>query len=233
MDIVGGLRETSQHESEPSGPQAPGDDGQRCGETPRQGKEASGVGFDRASLSHALAKLILCNESNFCYLNASIVALLWASICRHDFKLEHWGQAALLIAETIISNSNPISLRLQQWLHPVLHDWGMDGDQGDPAEFISMVLQGLKFPDIDMTWERRVLHHDAVCCADKGAQWQPLVLQFPGDLFATLPIPQMTLQNLIHAWHHHHGMITAMLRMSPLLCLQVDRYIQQDDGTVR
>ena len=43
----------------------------------------------------------------------------------------------------------------------------------------------------------------------------------------------MTLQTLVTEWHQHHGMITALLHSSPLVCLQVDRYIQLEDGTLR
>ena len=184
---------------------------------------------NRRRLQSAVSKLILGNDSNHCFANASVTALLWAMLSRSDFQFEHWGCRASQVVQFLTMNTDQaLFLSQHDWFDGIFTEWHNADIQGDPTEFISFVMKQLPFQGYDMTWERRIQIVDQIQSNDTSAACSPLVLRFPPDLHSQ-NAPYLSLQTLIDTWHNQDGMITALLDASPLICLQLDRYVHSDD----
>ena len=180
----------------------------------------------RHALQVALGTLVLVNTGNHCYINAALMAALWAIVSRTDFRLTDLGQQATLIFDHIMNHQRqPQNLAIQPWLQEVLNTWPDMVNQGDPVEFISHVLRGLRLGGFNLKWERRVLVHDAVRLMDQNDMYRPLTLQFQADDPVALRYGYSSLQDMIDLWISQYGMQTALVNPSPLVCLHIDRFI--------
>ena len=63
----------------------------------------------------------------------------------------------------------------------------------------------------------------ATSVKDQSDRHSPIVLHVDPALANGHKI---RLQTLIHSWHNHVGMQTALTRYTPLFCLQIDRHVQ-------
>ncbi|CAL1131358.1 unnamed protein product, partial [Cladocopium goreaui] len=151
-------------------------------------------------LRAAMSNMVLHNDRNDCFINAAVTATLWTFLSRSDFEPSFLGPQATLIAESVL---------------------------GDPVEFISHVLRGMRFEGFDMTWERRVQINDTVRVMDQSAADRPLTVQFDLMDIETSPLDYTSLQTMLNSWSSQYGMHTALKARTPLLCIHVDRYINQ------
>ena len=105
LEPPGSFVEDAYNASKPSSSTAAESSGQReeCWE--RQSQALSHVDpFDRRALLSALSLIVLLNPSNQCYINAAMMATLWAILSRTDFQPSDLGPKATLIASCIISS---------------------------------------------------------------------------------------------------------------------------------
>lgn len=182
----------------------------------------------RQALQLALGTMILVNAGNHCYINAAMMAALWAIVSRTNFTLPDLGSQATLIYEQCINHRNhPMNLATQSWFQAVMDSWPNHSNQGDPVEFISHVLGGLRLGGFNLKWERRVMIHDAVRLMDQSDMHRPLTVQFQVDDPVALRYGYSSLQDMIDLWSNQYGMKTALVHPSPLVCVHIDRYINQ------
>ena len=102
----------------------------------------------------------LLNDENHCYSNASMLSFLWAMLSRRSFTLGDLGtfdKPLSAILQTRTHSLQPIALSAYM---PALFDtWRLKhqhGEQGDPGEFTSHMLQQGNGLAVNMAWEKRV-----------------------------------------------------------------------------
>ena len=182
----------------------------------------------RHALQLALGTMVLVNAGNHCYINAAMMAALWAIVSRTNFTLMDLGSQATLIYEQLMNHrSHPMNLAHQSWFQAVMHSWPNHSNQGDPVEFISHVLGGLRLGGFNLKWERRVLINDAVRLMDQSDMHRPLTVQFQADDPVALRYGYSSLQDMLDLWSNQYGMKTALIHPSPLVCVHIDRYFNQ------
>ena len=185
----------------------------------------------RQALMIALGTLVLVNAGNHCYINAAMMAALWAIVSRNDFTLTDLGTQATLIFDHIMNHQRqPMHLASQPWLADVMQTWPNTSNQGDPVEFISHVLKGLSLGGFNLKWERRVLINDTVRVMDQSDTFRPLTVQFQADDPVALRYGYSSLQDMLDVWATQYGMQTALVSPSSLICVHIDRYIDSGAG---
>ena len=207
--------------------------GEECGE--RQTPEAVTMQEeDRLALQLALGRTALLNEGNHCYINAAMMATLWAIASRTDLKLSDLGpQAAQIVHCLQTHQGEPFSLAAQPWFLPVLQSWNNPQNQGDPVEFMTHVLGCLQFGGFDLKWERRVQIHDSARKMDQSDSQRPLIVQFDSADPTINAYGYTSLQYMIDSWAGQYGMKTALTSPSPLVCVHIDRYVHQGTSAVQ
>ena len=115
LESTGSITQGAYDASKPSGAAVAGQ-GEECRE--RQISSMTNVElFDRHALLTALSMLVLLNDQNQCYVNAAMMATLWAILSHADFQPSDLGPKATLIASCILSSAsgpvyNPCSTAL-------------------------------------------------------------------------------------------------------------------------
>ena len=211
----------------------PGLAGQRTRETPTdndsQGQRQISQEGLILELRSAFAFLCLTNEGNWCYLNTMVLTTLWTILSCSDFKISHWGPMGHRIAAFILdAGTQPMDLLTCSWLFPVLNQWHSNGEQGDPVEFLTTLLQGLSIPGIEWKWERRVQIGLSCSIRDQSTACSPLIMYIdPEQAHADW----ITLPSLIHSWHEYMGMHTALVGQPHFVCIHLDRTNLAGNGT--
>ena len=182
----------------------------------------------RSTLLAALSQLAFSNAGNQCYMNAAMMAILRALLSRTDFQMSDLGPQAILIVQCLMTFAlGPISLAVQTWFSDVLQSWPNPTHQGDPVEFLSHVLRGLHFGGFNMKWERRVQINDATRIMDQSDALRPITVQFDAQDPDAIQYGYTALQTMLNSWETQFGMQTALTAPDALLCIHVDRYMNQ------
>ena len=207
----------------------------REGEKPEQiQREVQGAGLtnldERRQLCLNLSRLVLGNDSNWCFANVTMYGLLWTLLCHLDQDFISWGLHSESLHQFILENAlHVVMLNTTPWFVQLLECWGRPQTQQDCGEFIHATLAWLDSPAIDMSWERRCEIDGAVRRHDTGGTHMPLLLQFTHDLAMS---DTCTFAQLIRVWHQADGMQAALQRAAPILCIQVDRMFTAPSGLV-
>ena len=189
--------------------------------------------WERLVLMDALSRLTLSNTGNQCFVNAAVMATLWAILSRVDFQFSDLGPEATLIASSIMSFSlGPLTLADQTWFQDVLHSWPNPTNQGDPVEFLSHVLRGMHFGGFNMKWERRMQINEIIRVMDHNDALRPITVQFDELDPDAIQHGYTALQTMINSWESQYGMQTALTDPTALVCIHVDRFVHQGKSSV-
>lgn len=177
--------------------------------------------------------LKLRNHGLYCYANSSFLSILWAVMTRLQFALDDLGQMATSLVELLLCyDGSPTLLVDIPFLQPIMRKWAEQWDTrktADSAEFTHF-LMGFFFTQVTnvcLHWERREADGDDIAIVDKSAEQTPTMLHLSHGM---LHQEHVTLQELLHIWRQVDGRVTAFLRPSQLLCLQIQRHIETADG---
>ena len=178
----------------------------------------------------ALASASLGNDANWCYINATFLATMWAFLCNLRFPDEFWGPLADDLVSSCLSLAGKSAMLCDlPWMAILLRNWGDTSEQGDAVEFLQYMLRGLSFAGFTFQWERRVQMGLLTSVRDQNDAYSPIVLHVDP---ATAIEGRIRLRDMIHAWHDHMGMLTALTAPTDLLCVHINRFVHSGDGTV-
>eukprot|EP00435_Cladocopium_sp_Y103_P031463 s539_g8.t1 len=224
---VGGLHpDVSGHQEEQS-------------QRPWQGEDSIQSGSlipDMAILLHVLSHLALSNDSNWCFANATTFCLLWTMLtvqCEPEYLGERF---AALLQFLPCHNMQPVALASLHWFQEFLQSWGsfrgsQRERQQDTSEFTAALLEWLRAPAINQTWEKRLDENDRIRAFDIGGSCTPVSISFPMT-HAHLPDFEFTLSDLLWRWSQVDGMTTALVCAPQILCVHLDRFYQDADGNL-
>ena len=85
---------------------------------------------------------------------------------------------------------------------------------------------------INLRWQRRLETADGVISMDENSCHSPVVLQFDTYLLTEFQDHPVPIQNMIEQWFSGQGMRAAFTQVSTLICFQIDRLVDQGDGSV-
>ena len=171
----------------------------------------------RAHPSHdVIRKLQLLNSTSICYINAFVLAYLWA--CGSLDATDHQCYGACTQAwRHVLYARKPISIiSLLSWRF-LLRGWASLNQQHDVAEFAYFALCRFQPSVCFGTWQARQSRSGECTVTDAG------------DLFAALPLHLTAettihqLQDLVDGWHRQAA-VHALLHPPTLLFLQILRY---------
>ena len=162
-----------------------------------------------APLSAAwLERLVLGNPSNYCYMNASVLALLHA-LKEQIAHCRALGSLAVL-CQGAVRAGRPLILSSQLVVRSLLRAWTFDHRQHDAAEFTHKLLCGLGLGD--PVWEARFEDLEGVHTPHAGGG--PITLHMPEENCA--------LQAIINKWSAQ-GYVHALTRQDTGVALQLAR----------
>ena len=177
-----------------------------------KGPQCSAVTID-AEARHALRakalQLVLENPGNACYANSSILALIWASLSRQEFKFQDWGPRSTILQQLLQhGNGTPFSLAHEPWFVRLIDGWIEEGEQADSAEFSHMLSSWTAMPAISNSWERPVQMEQNYVRHDSGDQYMPLTLQMDPQMIqhdevSLSALPQVLEHRTGNAGGHH------------------------------
>ena len=245
-DVVGGVdreqcvgtlrsqRQATQFDAEPPGttdPDAPGQGPQREGQGQTLLTRTIPADQLRPQLRTCLSQLVLENPGNNCFANASLLAVLWAMLSSDTWTTVQWGERSFELQQLLATAVHqPCTLIHLSWFQQLMNDWASSTEQGDPVEFTTHLLDGLRFQGFNFTWERRIQIGAVVECNDVGRTTTPLTFQIDPDL---LEDEFIQLRHLVPAWVNQHGMQRALCQSTPLLCIHLERHIQHSSGRLQ
>ena len=176
------------------------------------------VPADRAF--QALCSVRLRNYNNYCYVNSSILAILWSAICLSG-DLEALGSQrgafqAILSARTMIQVSSlmPWVLLLQGWRH--------EGRQHDAVEFIQFLQLRFRGSLLLGQWEAR----------RADPQTRVLDMDAHGWVFCSMECDSHSLQDHLDAWSQQAS-VHAFVRPPQSIRIVLQRYLRGDDGVLK
>ena len=206
---VGTLRSQCQATRLDAEPSSPADSG-----TPGQGHQREGQGQNllthiipddqlRPQLRTYLSQLVLDNPGNNCFANASLIAVLWAMLSSDTWTSVQWGERSSELQRLLrTAVQQPCTLIQFSWFQQLMNAWDNSMEQGDPVEFTTHLLDGMRFQGFNFTWERRIQIGAVTECNDVGRHTTPLTVQIDPDL---LEDEFIQLRHLVHAWVNQHG----------------------------
>lgn len=173
------------------------------------------------------------NNDSWCYMNAVWYVFLWGAAAARNFQSDHWGQHASTIQAMLTAVSRePALLNDLRAIAAIHNPWIAEqgNQQSDATEFLQYLLQQLALPQVDNTWERRVVTNQGVEPDDQNVLNAPINLQMT---IAHMNMTFTTLQPMIDSWSGDRGMVTALMNGKGQCCFTIDRNVQTvDKGTV-
>ena len=168
----------------------------------------------------AILALSLGNGSNLCYMNAALLAELWAC-CMTDTFVWHavgeWKEPLLRLLSC--SNQHQVLTDLG-CLSQLLHSWFTNhepGTQQDSAEFVGWLRHAMHGDEhggqSTSKWEARL----EAATEDSGQLYAPILLQQTKNGVCTI-------QDLINLWHDQAPFHWGFTPNTTTVCLQVNRY---------
>ena len=185
--------------------------------SPAPEEAASQVGMPRQA--RLILDLVLPNEGETCYANASVFALLWQAAWAPTW--EHLPQSWVhAITEGRASTLSLLRFQLLGWPQP--------RSQHDVAEFLGFIVPRIRWPPTQVQWERRTMQDGGIIC---DCQRQGAVFSLdPPDGMCTSEV-----QQAITDWHSQaDGLMTHALISTPdWLLIQLPRFRVGAQGMVK
>ena len=125
-----------------------------------------------------------------------------------------------------------MDLRGHQWMAEGMTQWQTlrHGGQQDYSDFLAFMLGWMGANSVSQNFERRFEEKQKIAVAEKGGKHAPVTLHT--DLWKNLTEPT-PLGLVIQSWHEQHGMKTALMVASSIICLQVCRFENMDQPDCR
>ena len=185
--------------------------GPGCSETPRH---------DQVIVRH-----IFVNHGNSCYMNALVQTITWALLLS-GADASVMGRGAEFFNYIANVEQRIDLLQVRGW-QDIIAEWTEAQRQHDVCEFLQHVLEYLRAPIFQGTWQARQLVNSegAVRCIDwgHGTQAIPLHLpRIPPGLSKTLEV-----QNLVDLWHKDRDRTTCFQAPPKILFLQLMRFTKK------
>ena len=181
----------------------------------------------KAEICGLMQHVKLLNDDNHCYSNASLLSCLWAMLSRRSFTLGDLGRISMPLSQILHTRIQSLqSVALSAYMPTLFDTWHekhRHGEQGDPGEFISHMLQQGPILAVNMAWEKRVQVNagndmNVTQIEDVGTSLQPLLLHPITD-----DQSEVSLQQAMNAWSQDDGMCRALQHASNLLVCQFER----------
>ena len=172
----------------------------------------------------AILALSLGNGSNICYMNAALLAELWACCMNDTFVWHKVGAWKDPLIRLLASSDQHWVLTETSCLGHLLHSWFTNhepGTQQDSAEFVGWLRQAMHGDAYGglstSTWEARL----EAATEDSGHLYAPILLQQTKD-------GDCTIQDLINLWHDQAPFHCGFSAGTTTVCLQVNRFPAMD-----
>eukprot|EP00438_Fugacium_kawagutii_P035267 Skav227226 [mRNA] locus=scaffold2048:531232:534006:- [translate_table: standard] len=181
----------------------------------------------RMELQKKVLQLTLANPRNLCAANATIVAWLWATLQTEKPLSDLWGKQASAILKWLcdLPFGERVNLLQAPWLADLMAAWGSFEQQVDATEYVQMLI-GEHAPAFRFSWDRRYEKGVQVVVDDAHTSFNPLTLQLPeGHLPSSLSLLQ-----LLSVWQQVDGMCAALSAPPDILCINVTRFLDDEDG---
>ena len=184
----------------------------------------------RARLIQGLCGLALINDSNWCFANCAFYGLLWTFLSHHGTDDMIGGlQFAELVRFILVHSDVTATLTETTWVQQYLPTWGLAQGQQDSAECTQCLMTWLCTTAFDMRWERRLDTTDGIQTVDSSTAHKPIVLTISHSMEHA---GHATLSKMISEWHQENSMRAALSEASTCLCLHVDRFYQDLNGSI-
>ena len=163
-----------------------------------------------------VASWIMQNPANHCYVNSSMIALVWACIHRQHFTFDDWGVLQGGLKAMLQCGPAPFLVLALRPFQDHLAAW--DGSrQHDAAEFTTFLMSKMDQAAVYSMWERRFARDTGVVKRHAHALGALLLH------LRVMPEPIHSLSHLVENWHTESGMITAFSHLPSMICLHLDR----------
>ena len=184
----------------------------------------------QAELTALVGRLQLLNDNNWCYANSSFYGLIWTLLCQVSLQPYQRGTQFDDLIEFVRSGvQSPMHLMSTQWFQQILRHWGQPAEQQDCAECTFRLLQWLQPDMVDMRWERRLDTSAGIETLDTGSCYKPIRHVINHDMHQR---GSGTFAQLIADWHQELSMHQALLHSPTAICLQIDRWYQNEQGDI-
>ena len=176
-------------------------------------------------LNLSLQTITLINNNVECYINSAFWTVCWAHLLCTQQTIEAWMGLNAPFHQMLctgpsqkldLKHHSQMALGMQQW-----QQLRQDGQQ-DFSEFLQFLLGWMNTKMVSLGYERRYTTSDGLQTVEKGGKHSPITLV--SDLWSQLSEP-FSFTMVLDNWMHQFGMHTALTVASPLLCLQVCRYL--------
>ena len=167
----------------------------------------------------SILEAIFHNPGNHCYMNHTVLCLLWCQIC---LGLPDFFMSPLLKnIQTSLKNYPVMALMQHMPWTCLISDWVNPNRQHDAVEFAAHVLQRLRWGQTMGQWEARILVSNSVQIRDRRTTQSPISLPLnPGE---------PSLNASVQLWHSQAA-IHALRNRVPLVCLHLLRFQQAPGG---
>ena len=235
LSVDGGrsLNEAALAIPDTTGEHDPATGGQTQG--PRQGQDHSQLHADLTEafllqLTQAVSDMVLLNPDCWCYANSSVYCLLWTLLSHQCTSADNGGaQFDALVHFVQQATHKPVALIEMPWFQRIMQQWGVNQGQQDCAECTFHLLTWLQSDVFAMRWERRLATELGVQVMDHGTHFKPIGLVITHEMHNR---GQGSLRLMVSDWHQELSMCQALLDAPIGLCLHVDRFHQNDLGTI-
>ena len=164
------------------------------------------IAADRSRLAQIVTSWVMQNPANRCYVNSSMIAMVWANLHRLHFSFDDWG--VLQEGLKAMMQCGDFQDHLAAW----------DGiRQHDAAEFTTFLMSKMDSAAVHCIWERRFARETGAVKRHAHAMGAMLLH------LRVMPEPVHSLRQLVENWHTESGMITAFSHLPSLICIHLDR----------
>ena len=223
--ILGGLGELGPMASRPDQTPPASVESQSTGRT--LGAEPQRRIF-REEAARACLSLQLENSGATCYVNATLLAMTWGAIQRHDANWAGFSHCPTAMQEFLTPGPGMRLALDADGFAPLRGLWGSFHNQADAHEFLQQFLGWANLRHIDVSWERRLLNQEQLQILDSGSKVMPPTVCAPDAEKKTL-----RLSDMIADWHAYRGMKTCFTHEAPMIGIHVDRFASDDSGAIR
>ena len=197
---------------------------------PREAWQISSSDHSRPNASRAVSALRpegrqqirflqLRNTSNFCYANASIIALMWTVTHLQEAQRATLANSPLIrFIGWLSTQTRPVLLWSTIAWQSITASWPHPGRQHDTSEFLQFLQPGVFDAGEVGKWESRIQIGDhSVQAEDRGTTW-PLPLSA-----ALCPDSDTCIQHLVDSWGAQ-ATLHAVSQLPGMLALQIARF---------
>ena len=166
------------------------------------------IAAERSRLAMIVASWVMQNPANHCYVNSSMIAMVWANLHRLHFSFGDWGVLQEGLKAMMQCGTDPFLILEMRQFQDHLAAW--DGNrQHDAAEFTTFLMSKMDPAAVHSMWERRFARDTGAVKRHAHALGALMHLR-------VMPEPVHPLRHLVENWHTESGMITAFFPPSIL-----------------